>query len=423
MSEFVRRVDDAIRALADGDIGRAGGALRSAARVEGLEDDPERMTKLLVVWARVGRASDFEELAERCSAAAGLGDQELYDAAWQLVEVGLPEVAVPVLRLLDWRHPGHPEVLSELAVALRDDGRHGQACDLLLRDPSVLEQPLLRYLLAFNALSDARVELAREHVALLPTTPDLDGPRAVLRGALGRHDLVAPISSLDRLDLRGWHYTLTGGVLLHLSPYGYDEGMAGRYAWTQDSPDRIRLGLDRAAAVLAAWDRAPEAVLALPERGDRVLAEAAGALWGLPVRTWAPGVDGLAVAYDLADQGPEVLDALEARGDQLLFVHADCWTDPPPVAPDLLTLLYQVHQAPWQERLAFDAEAGEARHEPASDEPASTWAARVAVAEDWCDVHPSDSLDALTGFASTALPCQGPRVSWRGGPVRSSRFG
>ena len=43
---------------------------------------------------------------------------------------------------------------------------------------------------------------------------------------------------------------LNGSVLLSESPHGYDEPMRGRYAFLQDSPALIRLGIERLRQVL-----------------------------------------------------------------------------------------------------------------------------------------------------------------------------
>ena len=51
---------------------------------------------------------------------------------------------------------------------------------------------------------------------------------------LARAGTARAVTSLDRQDLRGWHYVLTGGVLASLSPYGFD-AMTGRWAYLSDS--------------------------------------------------------------------------------------------------------------------------------------------------------------------------------------------
>ena len=57
---------------------------------------------------------------------------------------------------------------------------------------------------------------------------------------LARADIARAVTPLDHQDLRGWHYVLTGGILAGLSPYGFDAGMTGRWAYVNDSMDAAR---------------------------------------------------------------------------------------------------------------------------------------------------------------------------------------
>jgi hypothetical protein len=60
---------------------------------------------------------------------------------------------------------------------------------------------------------------------------------------LARAGIAHAVTSLDRQDLRGWHYVLTGGILASLSPYGFDDGMTGRWAYLSDSVSRCAAAL------------------------------------------------------------------------------------------------------------------------------------------------------------------------------------
>nr|WSX48614.1 hypothetical protein OG409_06435 [Streptomyces sp. NBC_00974] len=60
-----------------------------------------------------------------------------------------------------------------------------------------------------------------------------------------------------------------------LSPYGYDAGMTGRYAYYGDSHDACRRGLARLRLALDATGRRPASVSLLPGRSDRILGPAA----------------------------------------------------------------------------------------------------------------------------------------------------
>jgi hypothetical protein len=45
---------------------------------------------------------------------------------------------------------------------------------------------------------------------------------------------------------------LTGGILASLSPYGFDVGMTGRWAYLSDSPERCAAALQRLRGILDA---------------------------------------------------------------------------------------------------------------------------------------------------------------------------
>jgi hypothetical protein len=167
-----------------------------------------------------------------------------------------------------------------------------------------------------------------------------------------------PVSTLDHGDLRGGQYVIGGTVLGTLSPYGFDSGMAGRYAWLQDSHDQCLRGLLRLKAVLGAAGARPMSVSLLPDRSSRILGLAAAEVLRLPTRPFAPDrEDTVVVAYDLneasgAEQGPDVLGALfERTPGQVLHEHAGNWTDPPVITADSVTLLHQSVTAPWAGQL------------------------------------------------------------------------
>jgi hypothetical protein len=247
---------------------------------------------------------------------------------------------------------------------------------------------------------------------------------------LARSDLATSVSSLDDRDLRGWHFVITGGLLLHVSPFGFDDGMHGRYAFTQDSVGRCKQGLQLLRAVLQRWDAAPQRVLALPDRDSSILAAAAGTLLGLPVEPYASDRSGLAIAYDFGRLDESTPDELaEHQPGQILYAHATCWTDPPPCAPDLTLYLYQTNVAPWDERLTVGPKG--AVDVPADDAPVAEVAARIVDADvrDDPPEREENTLPELLRWADTIRPLASALVGegdrsrmWAGGPVGSSRF-
>ncbi len=228
-------------------------------------------------------------------------------------------------------------------------------------------------------------------------------------------------------DLRGWHYVLTGAILLHVSPYGFEE-MRGRYAWTQDSYERCRGGLDRLEMVLRAWERLPQRILSAPDDPSRALALAAGGVLGIPVEPWQQDRRGLIVTYDLAGLPGALLGEL-SRHDEgtVLFSHATCWTLPTRLfAADLTTYLYQSNAAPWADRPKM-GEPQKVERIPADPGPPEVWAERILAARSDLgdaggaddDVDRVEPLLALSGRVrdqAAAFRAEGPReLLWFGG--------
>ncbi|MEW1907416.1 hypothetical protein AB0442_03025 [Kitasatospora sp. NPDC085895] len=398
------------------------------------------------VLRRLAEGAGFEDLAEASAAVAAHADRPdaLYAYGYACIERGVSDLAVPALRealrlALAPRRGGlfrrAPEtrtapqqILLELAVALEDEQRHAAAVELLTEHDGLLTDWPGRYLLVHNALMDGRLDTAGRVFAGLgePSEtwrPAADRVRRVLRRS-------ADATPADRRDLRGWHYTLTGGLLATLSPYGFADGMTGRWAFYQDGFDACRRGLDRLAAVLEATGRRPASVALLPDRGSRALGLAAARLLGLPAAPYRPGTpDTLVVAYDLNACEPEVLSALRDRADgEVLFEHATCWTDTPAVSADVCTLLVQHVVAPWEPSLRI-GDSGEPERTPADDRTAEELAEEICAAEPEPDegdgATPADPDELLAAFAARVRGSwlTGPRDRVRSaGPVPSSKF-
>ncbi|MFD0265090.1 hypothetical protein ACFVGY_00630 [Streptomyces sp. NPDC127106] len=232
---------------------------------------------------------------------------------------------MPALREALRLAPGALPVLQELVAAFEAEDRHTEAAETLLRHEDLLEPWPGSYLLAYNSLLAGDLATARDRTARLPEPADSDWDWAHgrLRRMLRRAEAAAGATPLDRTDLRGWQFALTGTLLGTLSPYGFDV-MAGRYGYLADTHSGCHRGLDRLAIALDAAGRRPTAVSALPGRSDRIVALAAAELLGLPVEPYAPGrPDTLVVAYDLSAHEPEVLDGLRERTPgQVLYEHA-----------------------------------------------------------------------------------------------------
>jgi hypothetical protein len=361
--------------------------------------------------AELARRRGAQQLAELAEASVRDPDSpdQLYELGYALIDAGAPSIAATVLWHCLALVGDSEEVVCELVSALESALAYGDAYAILEEHAALRARSFLcRYLHAFNAAMAGRLDVTRRALATLgPDSPETARMAAVVASIIDRADRVAGTAPLDTRDLRGWQYVLTGTLVLHRSPYGFDEGMSGRYAWLQDGLPRIATGLDRVAALV---DGAP-CIYAPEGRGHALVAAALAQRLGIDVMPWpavgvpAPGVIAL---YDLADvEAPDLARIAERRPGQVVFAHASPWTHDSPVAPDITTLLYQALVPPWKDR--SDAELVDALvlgprldgEDLAADEPAQ-----------W---------DALLACAWPPVPGARSRL-WAGGPVPSNRF-
>ncbi|MFD9504628.1 hypothetical protein [Streptomyces sp. NPDC060035] len=417
--------------LDGGDVPGALRALRTAPAAP--------LGQVAVVVGRAARAAGFDDLHTSATALAAHPDRvrPLYDYGYACVERGVSYLAIPALREALRLQPGSSGMLRELVSACEDEGRHRDAVDALLAHEDGLADWPDRYLLVFNAVLAGDLELARRQHARLAAPADDTwlGARDRQNRVLERAGTAGPVTPLDHSDLRGWQYVMGGTVLGTLSPHGYDAGMTGRYAWFQDSHDQCLQGLLRLKSVLAAAGVRPRSVSLLPDRGSRILGLAAAEVLGLAAEPFEAGrEDTVVIAYDLddtagADQGPELLGQLFHRAPgQVLHEHASCWTDPPVIAADSVTLLHQSVVPPWGEVLRL-GDDGEAERGEADGRPEAEIAADIVGADPTPDggdgETPADPVEKLTDFVSAVRGTwlQGDRARLRSpGPVGSSRF-
>lgn len=351
----------------------------------------------------------------------------LYDLGFALIDAGLPLVAATVL----WRCLSlvgdSEEVMCELISALEAATAYEDAFRLLdEREALRASSFLCSYLYAFDAAMTGRLAVVRATVgSLVPSAPAHEVMRGTLERILERADRVATVCALDRADLRGWHYVLTGGLLLHRSPYGFPAPMNGRYAWLQDSHALIATGLERLRPFVAGLP----CIYAPHGRDHEIVAHAAAQKFGLPVAPWpAIGVPapGLIVAHRLEAIPPAALAALAQRKvDQLFYAHASPWTYDSRIAPDVTMCLAQTLNAPWEAAHTYSTDPERAIQRAADNRPAEVIAAEIVASGlvDDCEAEPVD-LEGWQALVARVWPLgPGPRTRlWAGGPVPSNRF-
>ncbi|HEY0479990.1 MAG TPA: hypothetical protein VGD37_20865 [Kofleriaceae bacterium] len=389
------------------------------------------LPRWLELVAELAARRGAEPLAELAGAAVRDPDSpdRLYDLGYALIDAGAPAIAAAVL----WRCLAlvgdSEEVVCELVSALESALAYADAV-AVLEDRAALRARsfLCRYLYAFNAAMSGRLEVTRAVLPELePDSAESAGLCDTIRGICERADRVAGACPLDARDLRGWHYVLTGGLVTHQSPYGFDEPMHGRYAWLADSLPRLATGLERLAALVGPLGL--PCIYAPPGRDHEIVAHAASLRLGIPVAPWpAVGIPapGLVVMYDLAQlPDGDVARLVQRRPDQIVFAHASPWTADSPLAPDVTTLLYQTLVPPWGAHAIVDPETRKVSESAADDRPAEAIARELAATAGL--EEPELSADEPTRWAALVArawpPEPGPRARlWAGGPVSSSRF-
>jgi hypothetical protein len=404
----------AIRALIDSGDDRAAFARVRARLAWPVGKEVADVSEWLDLLAQLAAARGAGELADVAGAAVRDPDSpdHLYDLGYALIDAGAPSIAASVL----WRCLSlvgdSEEVVCELVSALESALAYGDAFQILEQHASLRNRSFLcEYLYAFNAAMTGRLDITRAVLAkLTPDSPETETMKSTIVAITGRADRIAGATPLDARDLRGWQYVLSGTLVSHQSPYGFDEPMHGRYAWLQDSIARVATGIARLAPLVRALD--VPCVYAPPGRDHEILAQAVSRLIDLPLAPWpAVGVPapGLVVVYDLAALPIADVPRLQQRKpDQVIYAHASPWTQDFPLAPDVTTLLYQILAAPWDAERAVD------------DVVADIVASAGMDAEE-------TTADAITRWAALIEkawpPLLGPRARlWAGGPVPSNRF-
>ena len=368
----------------------------------------------LNLLARLAAGRGATELAEVAAATVRDPDSpdHLYELGYALIDAGAPSIAASVL----WRCLAlvgdSEEVVCELVSALESALAYNDAFAILEQHASLRNRSFLcEYLYAFNAAMTGRLDTTRSVLSrLTPDSPETENMKQTIAAIVERADRIAGAAPLDERDLRGWQYVLTGALLAHQSPYGFDEPMHGRYAWLHDSVAHIATGIARLAPLVRALE--VPCVYAAPGRNHEILAHAISRKLDLPLAPWplvgipAPG---LVVIYDLAElPAAEIARLQQRKSDQIVYAHASPWTQDFPLAPDVTTLLYQMLVPPWDSEKTVEEAAGQI-------------ASSTGLAADETVSDDMPRWTALVEKAWPPLPGQRARL-WAGGPVPSNRF-
>ncbi|MGM3309778.1 hypothetical protein ACSQ6I_27980 [Anabaena sp. WFMT] len=442
MENYTTVYREASQALANEDPQEAFQILLSLLQYPGHPELRQNWREALSLFAEIGLAIAGEEFALKVQRVAETSDdlEMLYVLGYELIEYSLPEIAATILARANEINPTEPTILCELVHALEVNGQNTEACRFLRQVPELLEEnPLLLYLLSFNALMTGDLVEPKQLLPRLQQNPESSESWMAERiaGMLERANALQGITLLDHQDLRGWHFVITGAILLHLSPYGLDEGMNGRYAYTQDSENRISQAIQRLRAVIEAGKISVPCVFVLPNRESAILSHAVAKILSCPLQEWTPETwetPGLIVTYDLGQLDSEILEQLsQHRPGQILWIHASCWTQEQSLAADLTTYLYQYNVSPWQEKMGVDPDTKEMKQFAEVEASIEELADRIVQATP--DVDELNDLPQLMSIVQSARliteesakpglfrQCGQRNLQWNISPVPSSRF-
>lgn len=360
---------------------------------EGLRED-ESWLWALSILQNFAEARGLDKLATKVAELSMDRSDELlhYELAYEFYEQRLHDLAVYFLSEVNDRSPGQARIVQELATNYEALFAFSKARDLLAENPDLIESvPMSAYLYGFHSVMCAEVEDARGVLPRLFKVEDATTQylAKALEGMVARYDALKGACSLSRQDLRGWHFVLNGSILTTLSPFGFQAGMNGRYAYIQDSYQQCRESLQALRLVLETADLEIDQVLHFSDKSSQVLATALSEELGKPLKSWTELDEGgdsraLLVSYDLNDlSSREEFDFIsEHRRGLVLWSHANNWVEPFPFASDMAGYLYQHNVNPWDGG-GFSIRPGsqELETEPADGRSASDIARQVLQAE------------------------------------------
>lgn len=352
--------------------------------------------------------------------------EHLYELGCELIEHGAHAFASLPLQRLYYLEPDDPVYASALITTYEGLFMSEEIVALIKSSSAeVREDPECYYLLAFHEVMTNAVEQARARLpevqAMVPEDQWFLPER--LGRMIERADVIKSVTGLTHTDLVGWHYVKTGGVLTHVSPFGYHGSMHGRYAMIQDQLSLCHYSIVRLKQILDAWDLHPPLVYFGRDRSSRIMATAVGQLLGLPLEPLAQAVGpGLIVIYDLNElEGDDLERITFHHPGRILFVHTLNWVEKPSLSPDVVTYLHQFNFSPW----AMDLPMVKSNpYQPTVQQAADDILEAELPEEDVISYDPDlTALAQATRGQASIFRTDGFRERfWQGGPVKSAMF-
>lgn len=376
------------------------------------------------------------QFAERTqSVAFGYNDvQSLYDFGYDLIDVGLPKISAAIFRRTDELEPGNPNVISEYVAALDRSGLSAEIVNVFDTYEHLLADSFIfRYLNAFAGIMTQDIDKTTASLEKYPLSPSGEDEAFMAARVDTFLHRIKTFGDIGEHDLRTWQFVTTGSILLHVSPYGFEEGMHGRYAYIQDSEALCLEGLRKLKAILSATSFDVPKIMAPKDRASEILGRAAAEYFDCPFSFYEdnPTDPGLVITYDLGDLSTETLESLfHKQANQILFTHAVNWVNPPFFSPDFHTFQCQVNISPWAEKQTWNKE-GEPNVVPADEAPAAEIATRI-LSEKKSEHEGEEAENIVVEFTKEVLDLglkptaflgttERPQF-WESSPVMSNKF-
>jgi hypothetical protein len=314
--------------------------------------DAENLLSLVAKCFQQKQQPDLKKAATH--AMHTLHDPEaLYQLGFQLNAAGYPDIAAAILAYGHRQFRKDLQILYELVAALEMQGRYVAALTYLrAANPSEF---LAQYLLAFNTLMAGDIAEAKVIASRLDASSGSSHNMVTrLNRVFAREEAVRGVTSLDENDHRGWHFILTGGLLLHLPPPQAQQP-GGYYAYLEDSESLCKEGIQRLAAVLEAWKWSVPKVWRFDNPESNRLGLAMADILGVRSETAVlPEKKGLFVFYDHSSVISEVLEHIAKHHKEMqVYCHASQINREYTVAPDFTNLLYESIVTPWNKHIIF----------------------------------------------------------------------
>lgn len=318
-----------------------------------IEDAAELKTVLDLLTKSFGQTSN-DQLQQACQILSkDIANMDaFYKLGFILTARQYPEIASAVLAYAVKQAPNNLPVLHELVAALEMQGLYAPALSSLKNANGT--DFTTRYLLAFNTLMTGDIDEALNIGKTLKSdSASSDVMLKKWHAIFARVRAVEGVTSLDRSDYRGWHFILTGGLLLHLPDPA--KHMYGQYESLEDSESLIKEGIYRLCSIFDLWKFKVPKILSFDNPESHRLGLAFSSTLGIPEKTVvSPKEAGLFVVYDHSNVINEVMDGISKHSNSMLFYcHASQFNREYKVAPDFTNLMYTWLVSPWERHTIF----------------------------------------------------------------------